>query len=368
MNKTKKLVAFLLSVVIMLSTFSILAIPAQAKGTIKSVSSSLNWVNDDYSYFFTIKSKRKIKFTFRSEHTADITLYDANDYDDVFEYNKRKSLTKTVTLDKGKYEIEVSAYVDYDDEKDYDFSLLIEDVTVNSTGIKFEKNSKTCSVGTTFKLKPTFSPSGSIPKAVSYTSSNKNVATVDKNGTVKARALGKCTITAKLNNGKKATYTVTVNTKRMYVFEGSTRTAPLINGKTEAKWKSSNRSIATVSGQKFKGVLEGITKYTTTVSKVKYTCYIYVVDYDSLYKDGIAFYKDNLKDPDSFKVYHIYRGYDSDGIPTIVLDCGAKNSYGGMVRNYCNIYQIYDSSTKWFKYGYYTTDYKIYLNGEKKIK
>ena len=87
-----------------------------------------------------------------------------------------------------------------------------------------------------------------------------------------------------------------------------------------------------------------------------------------MYKDGVAKYKDDLRDPDSFRVYHIYRGYDSDGEACIVLDCGAKNGYGGMVRKYCNIYQRYNTKTKYFVYGYYTTDYKIYLSGEKKIK
>ena len=368
MNKTKKLVSVLLSFVIMLSTVAFLAVPIQAAGTIKSIYSSFDWLDDEYDGSFSISRKSDIKFTFKSEIKADVNVYDEN-YDNVLDYNNTKSFTKTVTLDKGTYEFELVSDVDYDDENDYDFSLLIQDVTVYSTGIKFKSKGRTCSVGSKFILKPTLSPSGSIPKSISYTSSNRKVATVDKNGKLTAKGLGKCTITAKLNNGKKATYIVTVNSTKLYVFAGTTRTAPLINGKTKAKWKSSNNSIATVSGQKIKGVYgNAITKCISTVSKLKYTCYIYVVDYKTLYKDGVEYYKDHLKDPDSFRVYHIYRGYDSDGEACIVLDCGARNSYGGMVRDYCNIYQQYNPKTKWFVYNYYTTDHKIKLSGERKIK
>ena len=371
MNKTKKLVSVLLSLVIMLSTVAFLAVPIQAAGTIKSIYSSFDWLDDEYYGSFSISRKSDIKFTFKSEIKADVNVYDEN-YDDVLDYKNTESFTKTVTLDKGTYEFELVPYGDVSygdyDEDDYDFSLLIQDVTVYSTGIKFKSKGRTCSVGSKFILKPTLSPSGSIPKSISYTSSNRKVATVDKNGKVTAKGLGKCTITAKLNNGKKATYIVTVNSTKLYVFAGTTRTAPLINGKTKAKWKSSDNSIATVSGQKFKGIYEDVAKYTTTVSKVKYTCYIYVVDYKTLYKDGVAKYKDDLRDPDSFRVYHIYMGYDSNGEACIVLDCGAKNGYGGMVRKYCNIYQRYNTKTKYFVYGYYTTNYKIYLSGEKKIE
>lgn len=375
MNKLKKALSVFLSVVTIISFSSITTVQAQADKMLKNIIGYYDWINDDNYDFdsFTLKQKSKIRFTYNSEIISDVsvTTFDFDSYyDDIFVLYETDVtyFSKTVTLDKGTYDIEFSADIDWDDENKYNYSLLIEDVTVQSTGIKFKTNKKTCSVGSKFTLKPTYSPSGSMPESVTYSSSNTKVATVSKSGVVTAKNLGKCTITAKLNNGKKAKYTVIVNSKELYVFKGLSRTAPLINGKTKAKWKSSKSSIASVSSQNFKGVNQGATKYTTKVAKETYTCHIYVVDYDTLYKKGVALYKDDLLDPYSFKVYHTYRGYDKDGNPCIVLDSGAKNLYNAMVRDYCNIWVEYNSKSKKFKYHYYNTDYKPSLSSQKKLK
>lgn len=370
MKNFKKIISLFLSLLILVSVTSVASMPAQAATTIKSIKSSFDWINDERDYSFKLSKKTKVKFTFSSKISTDVEIYYYNDMDDE-KYvvdRKTKSFTKTVTLNKGTYYIDLYSYVDWDDENTYDFSLLIQDVTVNSTGVKLRKSGTTCGVGKKIQLNPIFSPEGSIPKSVTYSSSNSNVASVSKSGLITAKNLGKCTITVKLNNGKKATYVVTVASKKLYVFKGSTRTAPKINGKTNSKWKVSRTSIATVNGQKFKGVKQGATSITTTVNKVKYTCYFYVVDYNTLYNNGVAIYKDDLKDPNSFTVYHEYRGYDFEGSPCIVLDSGAKNSYGGMVRDYCNIWADYNPKTKQFDYYYYCTDYKIKLIGEKQLK
>lgn len=372
MIKTKRMLSLFLALVTVISVMSVASIPAQAATTIKSIKGSFDCYDYWESSSFSVSKKTRVKFTFNSEILTDVKIYYLDDecYDDVYLINKRtKSFSQTFTLKSNKtFYIDMDADVDYDDENSYDYSLLIQNVTVNSTGVKLRKSGTTCGVGKTIQLNPIFTPENSIPKSVTYSSSNSNVASVNKSGLITAKNLGKCTITVKLNNGKKATYSVTVNSKKLYVFKGSTRTAPKINGKTNTKWKSSKKSIATVSGQKFKGVKQGATSITTTVNKTKYTCYFYVVDYNTLYKNGVAILKDSLIDPRSFTVYHEYRGYDKDGNPCIVLDFGAKNSYGGMVRGYCNIWAYYNPKTKQFEYYDYCTDYKISLTAEKKLK
>lgn len=382
-NQIKKSLAALLAVIMLLTVLPLGGVFAAGK-TLVNISDKYDYINDyNYGEQFTISGKRKISVTYKSAVKSDIEIYryvyDENytGYEEdsvVFEYNV-KSFNKTITLEKGTYYIKLSTDVfedyDYDEDyydKSYSYSLSIKDVTVFSNKIKFENSKKSCSVGSRFTLKPTLSPSGSIAKSIKYSSSNSKIATVSKSGVVTAKRLGKCTITAKLDNGKSAKFTVTVNKSNLYIFKGSTRKAPSVNGKTNAKWKSSSTKTASVNGNRFKGVKQGATKITTKVSGIKYTCNVYVVDYNKMYKKGINIYKDNLKDPDSLKIYHIYRGYDKYGSPTIILDSGAKNGYGGMVRNYCYIWAEYDKKSKKFYYDYYTSEVKTDLTCEKKIK
>ena len=81
-------------------------------------------------------------------------------------------------------------------------------VAVSSVGLK---SSTTIVKGKTEKLTATVSPSNASNKAVTWTSSNSNVARVDANGNITAVNAGTATITAKSNNGKITTCKVTVN-------------------------------------------------------------------------------------------------------------------------------------------------------------
>lgn len=69
--------------------------------------------------------------------------------------------------------------------------------------VKLNKKKLTLKVGKTYKLKATVNPKNAENKAVTFKSSNKKVATVDKKGKVKAKAKGKCTITVTTKDGKK---------------------------------------------------------------------------------------------------------------------------------------------------------------------
>ena len=80
--------------------------------------------------------------------------------------------------------------------------------------IKLNKTSATLKKGSSLTLKAAVAPSSANNKAVTWSSSNKKVATVSSKGVVKAVGNGTATITvkAKDGSGKKATCKITVGT------------------------------------------------------------------------------------------------------------------------------------------------------------
>ena len=125
--------------------------------------------------------------------------------------------------------------------------------------VKLNKTSITLTAGGTFQLKATVSPGNAKNKTVTYSTSDKKVATVTKKGQIKAVAAGTCTITAKSNNGKTAKVTVKVIPKVTKVKLNKSTVTML--GKTvkltatcepkgssqKVTWSSDNKKIATVS-------------------------------------------------------------------------------------------------------------------------
>ncbi len=83
---------------------------------------------------------------------------------------------------------------------------------VKVKGIKFKKKAYNVKKGMTVTLKTTFTPKNATNQEVTYKSSDKKIATVDKNGKVKGKKKGKVTITVTTKDGKK-TAKCTVNVK-----------------------------------------------------------------------------------------------------------------------------------------------------------
>ena len=71
------------------------------------------------------------------------------------------------------------------------------------TSVKLNKKSATLEKGKTLTLKATVSPSNANNKGITWSSSNKKVATVSSKGVVKAVGKGTATITAKAKDGSK---------------------------------------------------------------------------------------------------------------------------------------------------------------------
>lgn len=109
---------------------------------------------------------------------------------------------------------------------------------VSVTAVKFAKKKMTLKQGETVQATVTVSPSNATNKAVTYTSSNKNVATVDANGKIQAKEVGQTVITATAKDGskKKASMTVVVEyvqSRFVITYDASTDAHPIIFGTKE---------------------------------------------------------------------------------------------------------------------------------------
>ncbi len=147
---------------------------------------------------------------------------------------------------------------------------------VSPTKVKLSKTSVTLGKGKSTTLKATVSPSNATNKKVTWSTSNKKVATVTSSGKITAKGVGTATITVKTSNGKKATCRVTVKNLPTKVKLSKT-SASLKKGKsvtlkatvTPSKnvintvtWSTSNKKVATVKNGKVTAKAKG-TAYIT---------------------------------------------------------------------------------------------------------
>lgn len=144
---------------------------------------------------------------------------------------------------------------------------------IKVTGVKLNKSSGSMKLSQTYTLKATVSPSNATNKAVTWTSSNPKVVTVNSSGTIKAVGTGTATITCKTKDGGYKTACiiqvksvkvlgVTLNKTSVTMNKGATYTltptvVPTNATNKSVTWKSSNTSVATVSGGKVTAVGKG---------------------------------------------------------------------------------------------------------------
>lgn len=146
------------------------------------------------------------------------------------------------------------------------------------TSIALDKSSAEIKSGSTLTLKTTIKPSNATDKTVTWTTSNKKVATVSSKGVVTPVGKGTATITAKSENGLTATCKVTVyqvvtgvtlaETASVYAGEKITLKATVVPSDANVQtvtWSSSNTAVAKVSTA---GVITGV-KAGTAVITVK---------------------------------------------------------------------------------------------------
>ncbi len=150
------------------------------------------------------------------------------------------------------------------------------------TGITLNFNKITFYRGDQIRLEARITPNSASKSKVTWSSSNTKVASVDSNGLVTALGVGNCTITAKTNNGKKATCPVivkepskevkvkslTMYPEKMSMYVGtiedlSVKISPDNATNKNITWKSSDNSIAIVDS---KGTVQALREGTVTIT------------------------------------------------------------------------------------------------------
>ena len=140
-------------------------------------------------------------------------------------------------------------------------TCYLEVIPVAVTGVSMKKSSEAVILGETKTLEATVYPSDAENKAITWSSSDPKVATVDSQGVIKGKAIGKATITAKtVDGGYTASCEVTVGNAVTGVTLDKTKADMLVNTKLTLKasvspasavnrnvqWSSDNETVATV--------------------------------------------------------------------------------------------------------------------------
>jgi uncharacterized protein YjdB/endo-1,4-beta-D-glucanase Y len=163
------------------------------------------------------------------------------------------------------------------------YTVTVPQPAVNPTAITFTPSTYSIGIGSTATLNPTFAPTGVNQTGLTWLSSNTAIATVSSSGIVTGVAAGSVTITATSTavTTVKGTATVTVTKiavtgisitpTPLTVVVGTPATLTAVIAPTNASvqtvtWKSSNSTVATVSGGVVTGVGAGTCNITGTSS------------------------------------------------------------------------------------------------------
>ena len=201
-------------------------------------------------------------------------------------------LAKSIDIDKDAFYgsdptfhiIEGSDAIGWAKSHSYDYDTFTEGLS---------KKSLTLSAGQTHKL--TVHVQGKLTTDVTWSSSNRKVATV-KAGTVTAVKAGKCTVTARVKNGKTFKCSVTVrdaaklDRTKLSIKAGDSQTLEIsgLNNR-RVTWSSSNKKVATVKDGKITAVNIGRCIITAQIKNgKKLTCKVTVTDPAALSEDKLT--------------------------------------------------------------------------------
>lgn len=137
-------------------------------------------------------------------------------------------------------------------------------ITVTAAG-----NRKTLTVNETVKLTASVKPTDASNKKVSWSSGNSNIASVDANGNVKAKAIGAVVITAKALDGSNVKGSITLKVEqglpeageifpienrnyKIIVSSATEKTAMLLKSLKNTKKKVSIKPSVSIEGQDYK--------------------------------------------------------------------------------------------------------------------
>lgn len=301
---------------------------------------------------FTLPAKGKIKVTFKDDTFGVYGFYiEDSDGDVIYSssenycfYEEQSFVSKEHR--KGDYYL-VVFNADEEDELDYKVTVSwIPTGTVYPTKITLNKTSVKLDKGDKVKLKATVKPSYTSC-AVKWSSSNKNVATVNSKGVVKAKALGKVKIKAKCGKISKRC-TVKVKKRLLEMWTGKYKNfntyVKYVSGHKTAKWSTSKSRVASVSSKgNVNTKKQGNTTIKCTAKGDTYSIKLYCYSKKTLKKKAIQTLKDTLIKPDSMHINKIT--YPEPGL--IIVDVTAANALGGYARDNFVAYYLYG------KYGWY---------------
>ena len=222
---------------------------------------------------------------------------------------KKGTTTITVTTKDGGFEKRIEVAVD--------------EVTLKGISMQDEVSIQ---IGKSEKLDVTFNPIDYPEKELVWKSSDEKIATVDKNGKVTAKKIGKTTITATTKDGKKkASCKVTVAEKAEINIKLDKTELSLEGGKSEylnatitpnddstrgIAWSSSNKDVATVDNGKVTAVGDGEATITVTsiVDRSKSaTCKVRVTGMTKSYTYTIEEHEEEVTDVDGEEPKKVYK-------------------------------------------------------------
>ncbi len=313
-KSVKNLIAFILVAIIIFS-----CIPSCLVGAFNYPKISLGKEQkgklQDYfgavSYEFNLKNDAKILINYSSTVDTDLTVCD-DKLNTIKKFSNVKRVKENIELKSGVYVIGIYNCT----YSSGTYSLKLTDKSFSKVKISFANSINFLKVGDFVKLKLNRQPeNGNIDNTI-YSSSKTNVASVNKNGKVTAKALGKTTITAKLGKNQTAKCDVIVNQSNIQVFQAAKKTLPKINGKVPI-YSVYSTSIATVNNRKLTGVSHGATTISTYVDGYYYYINAKVIARKTLYNQANKRLKSNDK---GAKIVEKYRGYNNSGKACVVLN------------------------------------------------
>lgn len=353
MRKSTGVLSLILSLLIFMSILAVSPAYAQTETRNDYLLSGHYEFNEDNSvtkFSTTLTENAKLIFAFDEEtyihygrmeitNSSNKIVYSTTIYS-VFE----EIAVTTGTLSKGSYTI--TFYGEYAEEihfalyKSYSYTLP------KVKKIKLNKTKLTISAGVEKTLKLAVTPSNA-EGTTKWKSSNSKVVNIS-NGLIYAPFMGKSTITA-TRGGKTAKCVVTVNKTFLELGKGKNwkikSIVKYISGYKKAKWKSSDTSVAIVSGGKITAKKHGKANITAKIKGKKYTITVYSYDKKVIKEKTVKAIKDDLYVPSSFKLNTIK--YPDDRTCTIYYS--AKTRSGNRVYNavtgyfYKNRFYHYDT-------------------------
>ncbi len=193
MVKMRKMLALILTLVFAMSVCSAMSVTAFAAGSSVKLPYTQFTVSKGGSVSLKpeVKGVKSYKLTWKSSDSSVVKVSSNGKVTGV----KNGSATVTVTVKGTQTSDSVKVYV----------GKKITSVSVDKTSISLKK-------GDTYKIKASVKPADAAFRAVSYSSSNKSVATVSSKGVITAKKAGTAKITVKAadGSGKKTVITVKV--------------------------------------------------------------------------------------------------------------------------------------------------------------